>query len=990
MSIGILPIGQSNSISDGVVLKKFMEYECVAIAQGNFIKFFKLAEYKLYPETAFKIFGEVSNLLEIPLSQTKKSSLLILFTDGRFSIIDYRSPDFKTHQTGHFSSPISSRLSSPYKITQSDHGIFIQHTPTSIQYLEVNKDNFLTNPSNIQIPCLYIHDFAFIQTTSTNIKFIILLETIDRKKEMKFFTLDLKTHLFDETSAISIDNDAYKIFPIQQQSILVFTTNKLIICKEKTTEATTATIYTSDPISKIIQLTEETFIAIDYKGNTYSLYLPAHGAPSWLRVGQANDPVHLSLIDDKTCLSFSKYGSSHIIHMISYKKADITEAYHTSTGPKKIIPVDPLQESDLISISDDGTLNFIRKSIPIRENIKIAINSCYKAWFLDQSHLLLSYDDSSSIISFSTRNLENVSDNKIIRNEKTISFTRYDETFVQLTPSFINYGGKRIKHGDKLICSYLSSNYIATYLNNGLFNAYLISDRKPYFSKKIFHNDLIPNKIACSANYVACSYWPTQEVVLTNIKDLKTVTFNYKGVDIAFDSDENLYVLEEKNKIRKLIINKEETQIIHCESSHSSFIPLDDSIIIAGNYPCLILGDSLYSIDISQSIYHADILGTQILYMIDSYIVIGQTLPKRTSVLQRFPIVPGIYDCTNLSNGQYCITYVKQPTQDTEDPTYYIASVDSPLDLPENPLQVEGKISSMVGFSIEKKCLVAFSINDSIHICECEDDVLKYRHKQISRKGKCPFHLEYFNDYLLVGYHDELDLFSIECVSANDVQLHRIDARQILDGFGEIKAIATYKNQIAVGDSLESIIVYKLKKGTSSSPPKFVEVGRNLDKIFVSQIAFVEGNIFVGDCCGNIFNMEFTGSRNYLTKDIARTNSFHVGSQITAMYSCHLTARVFFGTDSCSHFLITPINDDRLSILIDTATPILRSIGNSNPKMMVAVIEKCIQHPNSFKNLGILQEFETMKKSEIELIAKECEMDPSEIMMLINYCFETN
>ena len=104
-----------------------------------------------------------------------------------------------------------------------------------------------------------------------------------------------------------------------------------------------------------------------------------------------------------------------------------------------------------------------------------------------------------------------------------------------------------------------------------------------------------------------------------------------------------------------------------------------------------------------------------------------------------------------------------------------------------------------------------------------------------------------------------------------------------------------------------------------------------------------------------------------------------------------LSARVFFGTESSNHFLITPITDDRLSILIDTATPYLKSVGNHIPKMMTTVVEKCIQLPNIvFKNLGILQDIETMKNSDIELIAKECDMDPSEVIMLINYCFETN
>ena len=992
MSIGILPIGQSKTISDGIVLKKFMDYDCVAIAQGNFIKFFKLDEGKIYIECEFKIYGEVSNLVEMTYLNSKNSNLLILLTDGRYSVIHYENSEFITRQTGFYLSSVGPRLYPPYKISQNDYQIFMQLTTTSLQYFEVTKDLYLSNPTQIPIPCLRIHDFTYVQINSTSVKLAVLIETIKHEKQIKFFILDSKTNNFEETSSLIVDDDAYKIFPMPGQSIIAFTTNKIIKCKEKTSETITMTIYTSDPISKLVQLTEDISVAIDTKGNTYSLFFPLQGTPLWQRVGQANNPTHLSIIDENTCFSFSQNGPSHIIEMTSSEYANITEVYRTYSGPMKIIPVDPSNESDLFSISDDGSINIIRKLIPIRENIKLGLNSCYKSWFFDQNSILLSYEDCTNLISYSTRSIEVIDDHSIISDEKTIAFIKCNDSFIQITPSSINFGGKRTKIGFQLLCAYTSPNYIGIYTDNGVFSSYSTADRniqkKPYFSKRISHNDFAPNRIACSEHYVACSYWATKQVVLTKIRNMKTTVFDYKGIDIAFDSNENLLILDEKDLIQKIITHEKVVQTIHCESSHSHFIPLDNSIIVAGRYPCLIVGDSLFSIETSQPALHADIFGNQILYMTDSSLIISQSMPQRTSVLQRQPAISGIYDCTNISKGKYCIAYIKQPEKDHEESTYYIASVDSPLDSPENPLQVDGKISCMTGFSVDDKCLIALCINDSIQICECEDDSLQLRCKQ-AYKGKFPFHIEYFNSYLLVAYSEEIALFSVECVSATIVQLHKLLAHPTLDGFGEATAIATYNDQIAVGDAIESIVVYKLDN--SVSPPKFQEIGRNLDKVYVSKIAFVEDRIFVGDTFGNIHYMEFTDTKNYVSKDIARTNSYHVGSMITSVYSCHLSARVFFGTESSNHFLITPITDDRLSILIDTATPYLKSVGNHIPKMMTTVVEKCIQLPNIvFKNLGILQDIETMKKSDIELIAKECEMDPSEVIMLINYCFETN
>ena len=67
----------------------------------------------------------------------------------------------------------------------------------------------------------------------------------------------------------------------------------------------------------------------------------------------------------------------------------------------------------------------------------------------------------------------------------------------------------------------------------------------------------------------------------------------------------------------------------------------------------------MFSIETSQPALHADIFGNQILYMTDSSLIISQSMPQRTSVLQRQPAISGLYDCTNISKGKYSGKLVK-------------------------------------------------------------------------------------------------------------------------------------------------------------------------------------------------------------------------------------------------------------------------------------------------------------------------------------------
>ena len=109
-------------------------------------------------------------------------------------------------------------------------------------------------------------------------------------------------------------------------------------------------------------LNELQTIAVDSKGNTYLLYLPIQGKMSFLRVGGVNYPTSLSTVDESSCVSFSKSGSSHMIELVSDKDAIISELCTAKSSSLSIIPIDK-QESNYIGFSNDRCTSVIRKII---------------------------------------------------------------------------------------------------------------------------------------------------------------------------------------------------------------------------------------------------------------------------------------------------------------------------------------------------------------------------------------------------------------------------------------------------------------------------------------------------------------------------------------------------------------------------------------------------------------------------------------------------
>lgn len=977
MDIGVLPIGWPTEISDAIVMERFLPSNSVAIGSGNILYIYTFSNNQLYFHSKMMLYGEISNLVEIYDSSKGSSNLLIVFSDGRYSVIGYQR-EFVTLQTGNIIGSQGVLCNAPFKIYKNEYHLIIQVNSTTLQYYEITTNCLISSPITISTPCARLFDFVVVTIASSTAKIAILIEDVKGERMMKTYTLDRKVNRFDEYDTIPTDKDAYRLISTNSQNIVILTTNKFIRHKISGNDTESSTIYTSHPIKQISMLSEITALFVDEDCNVYFAHLPGSGRQTLTGVGRANQSISLSALNEMTIFSFARSGPSYLISVVETNPpAVIFDEIHSSQESSNLLLQMDSKRGDFVSFAPDGTLSIIRKTVGVKTDATITMKGISKSWLFDPLTAIISFINCTRTITFNQDKSEIESVDKVkdlVMNESTIAFSRTANGFVQITPHSINFNGKIKNSPSVIVCAFCNDELTIICNAKGTATIYNSKTGEKLHSHQ-FEN--IPNLIAVNSSFIVAVFWTNETIVRISSSDNSVIEIpKVHATDIAACNGA-FYTIDNSETILVLRDDSDNIEELHCEGVHTALnVVGPNSVFISGEHPAIIRDGCLFSLDCS-AIVSLDSIDNTILYSDHSTLNIGELFAPRFKVSQRKKATH-VYNAAKLPSGMFLLAYEHENT-------HYVALASNPLDTPEpgTGIQLNGRVMNICGICRNDRIIACLSVLSTIVVCESIDNLTL--EKRCTQKLDSPaFQLFEFQGYVMACKAESIDLFTINIASLTDIKLHPRITHATL---GNSTCVAINGDFIAVGDQLESVILYKFNR--TKEPPFFEEVGRNCDIISVTAISFfgdVDNNeIFLSDDCGSIFSMSFSGTNNYISPEIAITRSISVVSPVTSFVTDFENRYIYATTESGMHYILAKLNrDERFSILMNAARKFLRSAGNLNPAVAKTVVRNGIIMPQNFVDLEIIEEISKLGKDDLAIIAEYANTSADQITEFCN------
>ncbi|EAY19924.1 hypothetical protein TVAG_130320 [Trichomonas vaginalis G3] len=914
------------------------------------------------------LYGDISNIIEIYDNGKNKSNLLVIRSDGRYSVISYQR-DFVTLQTGSIIGTQGVPCDSPYKIYKSGYQLVIQVTSTAIQYYEITPSCFLSSPIPLAIPCVKLIDFVVVNINSSTTKVAVLFEDTKMQRYVNIYVLDRKINRFDEVESNTTENDAYRLIAISAQNIVVVTTDKMIRMKVSSPDTESSTIYTSHSLKRISMLSENTAVAVDEGCNVYYLSLSPSGKQSLTRVCSVNRPLVLSVLDETTVFSFSKSGPSHVIHLVnSNKPYAVAEEILFSQESSRILLQMDTKRGDFVSFAPDGTLSIIRKTVGVRTEAEVEIHGIQKSWLLDQQTAVISFIDRTRALKYTGGEISIANVKGLITDESTLAFSRSNGGYVQVTQNGISFNGKITKCVHKNICAFASSEITAVCNIQGTIVLYHSDSGKKYHTHQL---NSVPNIIAANNNFISVVFWPSSTLMRIPIEkpndvlvipDIKAVDIScYDGAFFAIDNSESIIVLKDEKS------DKEE---LHCEGLHTTLSVVDNnSIFISGEYPTIVKDNYLFSLDCAAKV-SVDAIDNTILFCDNEKLSCGTLYSPRFKVSPR-KTMSHVYNASQLPNGQFLLVYEHEGS-------HYATLAASPLDTPDQnnqgSIQLNGPCNYIVGITQKDRNIVCLAVNQTIVLCEIVDGQLE--HRSIQKLESKPLRLLEFQGYLLVLKQEAVDLFNIICSSLTDVKLQQRISHFTL---GNSTSVCVMDDYMAIGDALESVVLYKFN--SKKEPPLFEEIGRNCDILSITALSFfgdTENELIASDNRGAIFSLAFSGTKNYISQEIYIKRSFSIGTNVTSLVPDVLGNYLYTTSESGKHYILAKIqNDEMFGVLDQISRKFIRSTGNLNPYMSSKVVRNGIVLPQGFIDLEVVEEISNLSDEELSKISSE--INPKEL-----------
>lgn len=335
-----------SSVTDATIVTNFFEVnaDALAIARGNRLVIYKIEDQYSPEPQIYEMYGEIMRLIPITYSHPSLGNLLVILNDYRVSILSADENDYthiKTISNGTIMPSCDEHLP-PIKYALHPNALVLQILHSKLDVFPITSNSELDAPFQVEIGCRRIIDFHFIGPTAKVTRLAVLTEEFNKPPTLRLIEIDSTNKTFNEDTekSVTLPFDTYKIIPYDPENksiIIAFSTQRAIrvLYTTLTPATTTATIFTKDPLTFLLALKPNFYMAIDKQQNLKVVKLEEEGTVHFIDVTKCPNPSSVAAISSSLAFIGSETDDSIIYTVEEGNNSPSSTVYDTikSTGP---------------------------------------------------------------------------------------------------------------------------------------------------------------------------------------------------------------------------------------------------------------------------------------------------------------------------------------------------------------------------------------------------------------------------------------------------------------------------------------------------------------------------------------------------------------------------------------------------------------------------------------------------------------------------------
>jgi len=961
MKTGVYPINSPKQIASGALINNFDEDDVLVIALDCVLQFYRISNGKKYYLYDHYVFGIVSDIIPIKHAEDTKSNIMVVLKDLRFCVLRYEE-QIITVQTGSLRSSYGIPMKSPYMYSIDHHAFLIQTHHNVISYYHITPHSTLSYSYNLLISSDSIIDIGILSSSDSLVKVAVLFSEEESKIKVRVFESNDQNRVFSEHAIINLEQDSYKMKVIDSSTIVILTTSSATLFRltsAGSSSSESSSIYTSHPLRKWCDLTTTLSLAIDENNSLIAISIPKDGKIVISRIGSIPLPVSFLRMSSTSAISITGSGQSYkiMVNGSKYPPTPKIEPFIESSGSiRSLIPYGP---NNCISISENSQPSMIEQTRSMVIDYSINIPGVLGLWYFGGPQMvLISLSDSSRVLEIND-GINIIEKEGIIVDSNTLSFSyQSDEEFVQIVPNMIvfktNQGFKNHEFDGKAISTYSLNGWSIVGFEDTSIICYK-SDGSEVFR---YNTGLTPNAVSICEEICVVADWSRETV---QIFDLSSLTLTKEIIienisSVAF-VDTAFVCIQNHHCLRILSENSDRTEF------YDGFLSKlqsqsDGSLFVCGDYP--FITDTVSTIGIPMDpISLCDSYDDSIVVYQGDTLHFGTLEDNQYSYIERsFNYVLDAFYMSLIN--MYCVVY-------SQNDKLSIGLSDHPL-FDQKNIQITELVdngyigmTSVISGEIE---FLAVLVSKKLLLYQPISGVLHPRSVVVFENQ--PQKLAQINNLFVVAFENELLLYSHEIISSSHVKLTKILSHPTQ---GSTSSISVNESRIAIGDELESVVVYTCD--FESDPPKFKETLRNSNVLGITNVIWKGDDLLAADKNGCIYSMQSSEQKNMVANEILITASYNIGTPITAMIL--QDDHVYIGTASGQVFRMIELQDSPdMEALLNTIESSTKSLGNLLPSSQTQVIHMGCKLPQRIANLQLISMFLQLQEEEQALIAEKC------------------
>lgn len=1006
MTLGILELSPASVLTDAVLLYNFASKPLLAVSCECMVKFYEIEpNFNFVLSKTFKIYGKIANIIDLTVKD--ETALFILREDLSFTIVKLHMNDLTTIQTGNISASLSPIAKPPFKIKKLDDTIVIKVSETVLLYMKI-LDNFsVTIPFPIATVFEELYDFCLIPLEyDKNPKILCVGHRTKTTEEGETFTsVDFVVSVLDEYEMKFVhsrpekaENSPYFLHSIGDRRLIGFSSSCATVYKFVdnnlrcflTGQPISTTIYTQGKICRLVTSDAVSSIAVDEAYNLYYITYPPDAAVTCDRVCSVNPPITIfrfmqPLVQSKQKVFFAVSASGHSsILTLSLNESrphvDISVRSFQSSEIKSIIPYS--NSGEYISLTTSNHVNLIRRYYQYSLIGLSHFPSAENVWYINEDIFVVSTNRSSTAYDSSAQ--FQPTDIKLVQDQKTIEIFVVPDGFIQVATNILNINISKnpvhVLFNSEALCANFCSDKIIVGLSlEGSSYEIVIYDLKGAELRRFNTNGLCPTAVCLYCDMMVFSNWSKNVIMFYNSNNELVHSIANKTVVSLAAIDDSLYMLCDKEEIivTKYDVGTEQfsSSHLHCNGSHTKFSHTTKGILVSGDTPFILKRDRVIGFEI-DNFFSGSIFNDHFCYIRNQTLYFNSiSVSKMSSYSVRLEFDAIISISLFRDKGIYLMIILCRDTENSI-PCQYLCLSNHPLEFPYYRKPFDHTHNNVVKMTatieINDRMFAAVVVGKGLVLFEAYVDYLDQRFR-VDLQNEIIFVAEY-KSYLLVVTPKEIIFYRVVCFSYSSVSLEQAEVIRTL---GSTSCIAISEYGIAVGDELESIVVYELD--IDRDRVKYTEILRNVDSIGITSLGWIEDTVIAGDTDGCLHTFDFVPEcKNIYGSDLKLTKTFNLNSVITTMCDIGNEMRVILGSESGALFALSEIDlqvdPDEFKLLNETLENNFVSIGELTPMHFRSFIKDGFILPCGLYDFSLFLLYINLSRELKETLASMCRM----------------